>query len=161
MGASKRPYAASPVVRLTTWQTAPSASGDRLMTFLRQNKWTMLALTGIVFLGAFTWSLYNSLGGVTGDGPPPLERLDVSSYIRADGVVLKWGGAYDKTAVYRVDAGDSTAHWKLVGRFADRRQMTLDPEPVQHPGRWRYLVVATTSDPRRTLISEIQALDVR
>ncbi len=161
VGASKRPFAASPVVRLTTWQTAPTAGSDRLADFLRNNKWTVLALTGIVFLGAFTWSLYNSLGGVSGDGPPPLERLEVSSYIRADGVVLKWTGAYDKTAVYRVDAGDSTAHWKLVGHFGDRRQTALDAEPLQQPGRWRYLVVATTSDPRRTLISEVQVLDVR
>ncbi|MBM3267749.1 MAG: hypothetical protein FJZ01_08890 [Candidatus Sericytochromatia bacterium] len=161
VGASKRPYAASPVVRLTTWQTAPTVGGDRLIDLVRQNRWTLLALTGIVFLGLFTWSLYHSLGGVTGDGPPPLERLEVSSYIRADGVVLKWSGAYDKTAVYRVNAGDSTAHWKLIGHFADRRQTALDAEPVQRPGRWRYIVVATTSDPRRTLISDVQALDVR
>ena len=161
VGASKRPFAVSPIVRLSSWQAAPPGGGDRLLNLLRRNRWTVLATAGILFLGAFTFSLYRSLGDGSNDGMPPLERLAISSYIRADGVVLKWVGAFDKVAIYRIDAGDSTAHWKLVSRGPNTRMGFVDPDPVRHPGRYRYLVVATSSDPRRTLLSEVQALDVR
>jgi curved DNA-binding protein CbpA len=159
-GASRRPFAASPVVRLSSWQQAPP-SGDRMIDFVRRNKWTMLAASGIVFLGTFTWSLYQSLGGAPSDGPPELQVMEVSSYIRADGVVLKWKQSMDKVSVYRVDAADSTAHWRLVEHISDRRLGTVDPEPVERPGRYRYLILGSSDEPRRTAVSKIQALDVR
>lgn len=161
VGATRRPFPVSPVVRLTNWQLAPPPSGHRALAFLKKNRWSVLAAAGIISLGLFTATLYKALGGALDKDTPPMGALEASSYIRADGVVLNWKGSWEKVAIYRVDAADSTAHWEMLWSLSDQRAEIVDSLPVRRPGRYRYLMVATGSQPRRTMISDVQALDVR
>ncbi|MEB3237986.1 MAG: hypothetical protein VKO64_10220 [Candidatus Sericytochromatia bacterium] len=72
---------------------------------------------------------------------PKAERLEVQLAEAPAGTLLSWKQDLDQVIVLRSVDSDQDAHWVMVGNIATPgKRYLVDPWPVEHPGRYRYLV---------------------
>jgi hypothetical protein len=66
----------------------------------------------------------------------------------------------DRMTLYRIDAADTVAHWAVVANAEPGRNEILDPFPLGHPGKYRYLMVGSNAKPARVVASRVLGFTV-
>ncbi|MEB3298554.1 MAG: hypothetical protein VKO21_03615 [Candidatus Sericytochromatia bacterium] len=72
---------------------------------------------------------------------PRAAKLEVKLAEAPAGTLLSWQEPLDQVIVLRASISDQDAHWSVVGHLDQPKvRYLVDPWPLEHPGRYRYLV---------------------